>query len=139
MHAPQQICHDTKERSKQPISVIIVNYNAGRILTQCVQAVLQQAQQVLVIDNASSDSSLLELESSFSADNHLRIVRLNSNVGFAAGCNIGLAAATQPYILFLNPDCILQENSLQRMMQVMESDPRIGMIGGYLVNPDGSE
>lgn len=139
MHAPQQICHDTKERCKQPISVIIVNYNAGRILTQCVQAVLQQAQQVLVIDNASSDSSLLELESSFSADNHLRIVRLNSNVGFAAGCNIGLAAATQPYILFLNPDCILQENSLQRMMQVMESDPRIGMIGGYLVNPDGSE
>lgn len=140
MHAPQQICHDIEERRCiQPISVIIVNYNAGRILTQCVQAALQQAQQVLVIDNASSDSSLSELESSFFADNHLQIVRLNSNTGFATGCNIGLAASTQPYILFLNPDCILQENSLQRMMQVMESDPRIGMIGGYLVNPDGSE
>ena len=139
MHAPQQICHDIKERCTQPITVIIVNYNAGRILTQCVQAVSQQVQQVLVIDNASSDSSLSELESSFSADNHLRIVRLNSNAGFAAGCNTGLSAATQPYMLFLNPDCILQENSLQRMMQVMESDPRIGMIGGYLVNPDGSE
>ncbi|MDV6346187.1 glycosyltransferase family 2 protein [Nitrosomonas sp. Is35] len=139
MHAPQQICHDIKERCTQPITVIIVNYNAGRILTQCVQAVLQQVQQVLVIDNASSDSSLSELESSFAADNHLQIVRLNSNAGFAAGCNTGLSAATQPYMLFLNPDCILQENSLQRMLRVMESDPRIGMIGGYLVNPDGSE
>lgn len=139
MHAPQQICHDIKARCEQPIAVIIVNYNAGRILTQCVQGVLQQTQQVLVIDNASSDSSLLELESSFSADNHLRIIRLNNNAGFAAGCNTGLGAATQPYMLFLNPDCILQENSLQRMLHVMESDPRIGMIGGYLVNPDGSE
>lgn len=139
MHVSQQICHDIKERCEQPIAVIIVNYNAGRILTQCVQTVLQQAQQVLVIDNASSDSSLSELESSFSADNHLRIVRLNSNAGFAAGCNTGLGAATQPYMLFLNPDCLLQENSLQRMLHVMESDPRIGMIGGYLVNPDGSE
>ncbi|OQW81019.1 MAG: dTDP-Rha--alpha-D-GlcNAc-pyrophosphate polyprenol alpha-3-L-rhamnosyltransferase, partial [Proteobacteria bacterium ST_bin16] len=139
MHAPQQICHDIKERCKPPISTIIVNYNAGRILTQCVQAVLQQVQQVLVIDNASSDSSLSELESSFSADNHLRIIRLNSNAGFAAGCNIGLRASTQRYILFLNPDCILQKNSLHRMVQVIESDPRIGMVGGYLVNPDGSE
>lgn len=139
MHAPQQICHDIKEHCRQPISAIIVNYNAGPILTQCVQAVLQQAEQVLVIDNASSDSSLFELESRFSADNHLRIVRQNSNTGFAAGCNAGLGTATQPYILFLNPDCILQENSLQRMLQVMASDPRIGMVGGYLVNPDGTE
>ncbi|MCG7757651.1 MAG: glycosyltransferase, partial [Nitrosomonas sp.] len=119
MHAPQQICHDIKARCEQPIAVIIVNYNAGRILTQCVQGVLQQTQQVLVIDNASSDSSLLELESSFSADNHLRIIRLNNNAGFAAGCNTGLGAATQPYMLFLNPDCLLQENSLQRMLHVM--------------------
>ena len=94
MHAPQQICHDIKEQYKQPISAIIVNYNAGSILTQCAQAVLQQAEQVLVIDDASSDSSLSELESSFSADDHLRIIRLNSNAGFAAGCNTGLDCKT---------------------------------------------
>ncbi|MBX3615830.1 glycosyltransferase family 2 protein [Nitrosomonas sp.] len=139
MYAPQQICHNIKKQCKQSISAIIVNYNAGPILTQCAQAVLQQAEQVLVIDNASSDSSLAELERLLPLNDRFQIIRLPHNRGFAAGCNTGLSASTQPYILFLNPDCILQENSLQRMMQVMESDPRIGMVGGYLINPDGSE
>ena len=139
MHVPQESCHNIENRHKQSISVIIVNYNAGPLLTQCVQAALQQTEQVIVIDNASSDSSLLELEARFPANSHLQIVRLDSNVGFAAGCNIGLGTSTQPYILFLNPDCILQGNSLQRMAQVLESDSNIGMVGGFLINPDGSE
>ena len=139
MHVPQESCHNIENRHKQSISVIIVNYNAGPLLTQCVQAALQQTEQVIVIDNASSDSSLLELEARFPANSHLQIVRLDSNAGFAAGCNIGLGTSTQPYILFLNPDCILQGNSLQRMAQVLESDSNIGMVGGFLINPDGSE
>ena len=139
MHVPQESCHNIENRHKQSISVIIVNYNAGPLLTQCVQATLQQTEQVIVIDNASSDSSLLELEARFPANSHLQIVRLDSNAGFAAGCNIGLGTSTQPYILFLNPDCILQGNSLQRMAQVLESDSHIGMVGGFLINPDGSE
>jgi len=139
MHVPQESCHNIENRYKQSISVIIVNYNAGPLLTQCVQAALQQTEQVIVIDNASSDSSLPELEARFPTDSHLQIVRLDSNAGFAAGCNIGLGTSTQPYILFLNPDCILQENSLQRMAQVLESDSHIGMVGGFLINPDGSE
>ena len=139
MHVPQESCHNIQNRYKQSLSAIIVNYNAGSLLTQCVQTTLQQTEQVIVIDNASSDSSLLELEARFSADSHLQIVRLDSNVGFAAGCNIGLGRSAKPYILFLNPDCFLQESSLQRMVQVLESDPHIGMVGGHLTNPDGSE
>lgn len=122
-----------------PISAIIVNYNAGTFLTNCVLATLNQVQQIIVVDNASYDSSLLELEARFPNEKRLQIIRLNSNTGFAAGCNTGLSASTQPYILFLNPDCILGENSLHRMMEVMESDASIGMVGGYLTNPDGTE
>lgn len=123
----------------QPVSIVTVNYNGGSLLNQCVCAALEQAREVIIVDNASSDSSLTELEQRFSSNERFQIIRLPHNRGFAAGCNTGLSASTQPYILFLNPDCILQENSLQRMVQVMESDPRIGMVGGYLVNPDGSE
>lgn len=123
----------------ESVAVVIVNHNAGSLLTTCVVAALGQAQQVIVIDNASSDSSLSELEFRLSIENRLQIVRLENNIGFAAGCNTGFNIATQPYILFLNPDCILSTGSLQRMVQVMESDPHIGMVGGYLVNPDGSE
>ncbi|MBX9895511.1 MAG: glycosyltransferase family 2 protein [Nitrosomonas sp.] len=122
-----------------PVAVVIVNHNAGSLLTQCVLSALEQAQHVIAVDNASSDSSLTELELRLPTESRLQVVRLENNIGFAAGCNAGLSASTQPYILFLNPDCILQENSLQRMVQVLESDPRIGMVGGYLVNPDGSE
>lgn len=139
MHVPQESCHNIQNRDKQSLSAIIVNYNAGLLLTQCVQAALQQTEQVIVIDNASSDSSLLELEARFPADSHLQIVRLDSNAGFAAGCNIGLGTSTKPYILFLNPDCILSTGSLQRMVQVLESDSHVGMVGGFLINPDGSE
>ena len=139
MHALQENHFNTKDQHGLSVSIVIVNHNAGTLLTQCIQVALQQARQVIVIDNASSDSSLIELEINFSTESRLQIVRLDSNVGFAAGCNIGLDASAQPYILFLNPDCILEKDSLQRMIQVMESDPLIGMAGGYLMNPDGSE
>lgn len=130
---------NTKIHNLQPASVIVINYNAGSLLLECISTALNQAQQVIVIDNASIDSSLQKLETQFASKNNLLLIRLDRNIGFAAGCNVGLAAATQPYILFLNPDCVLSTGSLQRMIQVMESDPGIGMVGGYLVNPDGSE
>lgn len=139
MHALQENHFNTKDQHGLSVSTVIVNHNAGTLLTQCIQAVLQQARQVIVIDNASSDSSLRVLETHFPTEKNLQIIRLNSNTGFAAGCNTGLKASTQPYILFLNPDCILSTGSLQRMIQVMESDARVGMAGGYLTNPDGSE
>lgn len=123
----------------QPVSVVIVNYNAGPLLIHCVHAALEQARQIIVVDNASSDSSVEKLKDNFSQEDHLNLIATGKNSGFAAGCNVGLAASTQPYILFLNPDCILNADSLQRMVQVMESDPHIGMVGGYLINPDGSE
>ena len=123
----------------QPVSVVIVNYNAGPLLIHCVHAALEQAREIIVIDNASTDSSVEKLKDNFSQEDHLNLIATGKNSGFAAGCNVGLAASTQPYILFLNPDCILSADSLQRMVQVMESDPHIGMVGGYLINPDGSE
>ncbi len=130
---------DTEIHTLQSVSVLIVNYNAGLLLIRCVCTALEQAQQVIVIDNASTDLSIEKLAHCFPAESRLKIITTGKNSGFAAGCNIGLSASTQPYILFLNPDCILSPGSLQRMIQVMESDPHIGMTGGYLVNPDGSE
>lgn len=125
--------------SRQPISVVIVNYNAGKLLLQCVEATLKQASEVIVVDNASTDSSIADLSNQFPENDSLRIILTGINHGFATGCNIGLSRSTQPFILFLNPDSILGENSLQRMLEVLQSDDRIGMVGGYLANPDGSE
>ncbi len=122
-----------------PVSIVIVNYNAGSFLAKCVHSCLEHGRQVIVVDNASSDSSLKELTTSFPSENRLCVIRLNSNRGFAAGCNIGLSKATESYILFLNPDCVLGADSLQRMVKVLEADSRAGMVGGMLLNPDGTE
>jgi GT2 family glycosyltransferase len=122
-----------------PLSVIIVNHNAGPLLGECVRAVQGQAvREVIVVDNASTDGSLALLRER--ADPAaLVILETGRNLGFAAACNIGLRAATQPFLLFLNPDSVPASGSLARLLQVLEQHPAAGMVGGLLLNPDGTE
>lgn len=130
---------NTEVHNLWSVSIIVVNHNAGFLLSDCVRAALDQAREVIVIDNASTDSSIQKLIHYFSAESRLNLIISSKNSGFAAGCNKGLNAATQPYILFLNPDCMLQSGTLEHLVQVLASDSTIGMVGGYLTNPDGSE
>jgi len=125
--------------SLAPVSVIIVNYNAGALLTECVAAALAQAAQTIVVDNDSRDDSLRRLQGRFASEPRLSVINAGRNLGFAAGCNRGIDAATHDWLLFLNPDCVLDAETLPRLLQVLASDPRVGMVGGLLVNPDGSE
>jgi hypothetical protein len=122
-----------------PVSVITVNYNAGPFLAECIHSALPQVSEILVVDNASSDSSLELCAQRFPEEPKLKIIRNTANLGFAAACNIGIEQAIQPYLLFLNPDCVLGENSLQHMVQFLERSPQAGMAGGLLLNDDGTE
>lgn len=122
-----------------PVSIVIVNYNAGQFLIECIQSALSQVSEVLVVDNASTDLSLDLCAQRFPEEPKLKIIRNTVNLGFAAACNVGAAQATEPYVLFLNPDCILREGSLQRMVQVLETNAETGMVGGLLINEDGTE
>ncbi len=128
-----------RQTSSHDCDVVIVNYNAGRLLTECVQSVLsEQVRHVFVVDNDSHDDSLAHLSASIS-DVRVTIIRNGQNLGFAAACNIGARASNASTLLFLNPDSVLAVGSLRRMMDVLESDSSIGMVGGLLCNPDGSE
>jgi GT2 family glycosyltransferase len=126
-------------REELPISVVIVDYNAGQVLTECVESALPHVSEVLVVDNGSTDSSLELLTEHFPDEPKLKIIRNGTNLGFAAACNLGAEDAPAPYLLFLNPDCILGTDSLQRMLQVLEMNPAAGMAGGLLINQDGTE
>lgn len=119
------------------ISTIIVNYNAGRFLRNCVDALLNCPQQVeiIVVDNASTDGSLealLDLQG-------VKIIENPVNMGFAAACNSGALVASAPVLLFLNPDCFFEPGALGNLLTAMDGDSRVGMVGGLLTNPDGSE
>jgi GT2 family glycosyltransferase len=121
------------------ITVVVVNYNAGHFLPDCIRAALPQADEVLVIDNASTDVSLDLCAQQFPQEPQLRIIRNPANYGFAAACNVGIREARGDVLLFLNPDCVLDAAAVSEMLTVLESDHSAGMVGGLLMNSDGSE
>ncbi len=119
------------------VSIILVNHNAGLLLKSCVESILasESANEILVIDNASTDNSLDTLPST----DKLQIIRNPTNLGFSAACNIGIHASSGEYFLFLNPDCSLQVNTISILLDELKSDAQVGMVGGLLLNQDGSE
>jgi GT2 family glycosyltransferase len=119
------------------ISAIIVNFNAGGYLQACVNSLLNCPLNIetIVVDNASSDDSLdvlLGLQ-------RIQIIKNSTNLGFATACNIGARAASAPFLLFLNPDCSFVPGTLIRLLEALNVNERVGMVGGLLVNTDGSE
>lgn len=118
------------------ISVVIVNYNAGEILLECVARAHQQAEQVIVVDNASTDSSVAALKNAYPA---IRLICNERNLGFATACNLGAKVADGDHVIFLNPDCILETNAIPILLKAAHSADDVGMVGGLLTDPDGTE
>ena len=123
------------------ITAIIVNYNSGPQLTVCVTSLLASKEPVKVVvsDNGSSDDSLVRLTAFFGDDERVVIIRNGANLGFSAGCNIGLPHVAGDYVLFINPDCVVPPDALGRMRAIMDARPEVGMSGCLIRNLDGSE
>src|SRR5512137_703037 len=88
-------------------SIIIVNYNGGSYLDQCLNSLqfnFNQNDEIIVVDNASTDGSANDLEYKFP---RVRVIRSQLNLGFSGGCNVGARAATGHYLAFLNPDTVV--------------------------------
>lgn len=122
------------------VSVIIVNFNAGNYLLDCVRSILANdiPLEIFVSDNNSTDNSIALLQQVFPSEPRLTIQKNNTNLGFSRGNNAVLAKTQGEFILFLNPDCVLQKNTLQQMQSVMANYPQAGMAGCLIYNPDGS-
>ncbi|MCK9506574.1 MAG: glycosyltransferase family 2 protein [Porticoccaceae bacterium] len=123
----------------QCCDVVIVNYNSGDLLLRCVDSALEAGvHRVIVVDNGSVDGSIATVERAI-ADSRMAIIRNGGNLGFAKACNIGVQTSEADIVLFLNPDCELTSGALNRLAEVLRSSATIGMVGGMLCNPDGSE
>jgi GT2 family glycosyltransferase len=121
------------------VTVVIVNHNAGGLLADCLFSVLPQAREVVVVDNASEPDAFEPWVATFAAHPRLQVIRSAKNLGFAAGCNLGATVATQPLLMFLNPDCVVAPGSLARLSTVLGQHPRAAMAGGLLTYTDGRE
>ncbi|BBL74712.1 hypothetical protein MishRS11D_18100 [Methylomagnum ishizawai] len=123
------------------ISIIIVNFNAGPLLSECVRSALASTApvEIIVADNRSQDASIADLRRRFPGEPRLKIIENADNLGFAKANNAAIPWARGDYLLFLNPDCIIQPDTLARMLETMAARPDAGMAGCLIRNPDGSE
>ena len=124
------------------VSVIIVNYNAGDMLHRKVLPLLESPSvvEVIVVDNNSRDSSIDAIELLAVSQSRLKCIRNDKNVGFAKACNMAISLSDKgQYLLFVNPDCRIEHDSLGKLIDFMDNFPQAGMVGPLLLNPDGSE
>lgn len=128
---------------KPNLNIIIVNWNAGTQLVEVVGSIAQYHRglvaSVIIVDNASIDDSLAQVEALQNLPFQLQIIRNPVNRGFGAACNQGAAQATSEYLLFLNPDMKLFEDSLSKPIEFMQqpSNSGVGICGIRLVDEDG--
>lgn len=126
------------------ISIIIVNWNAGLQLLDCITSIIQYHHDVVlsvvIIDNASTDNSIVQVEKLKNLPFQLQIIANSENRGFAAACNQGAAIANSEFLLFLNPDTRLFENSLITPFTFMKQpiNRSIGICGIRLVDEYGN-
>lgn len=122
------------------ISIIIVNYNVKSYLEQLLyslrNAVTGLEIEIIIVDNHSSDGSVEFLEREFS--DSIILIRNQDNRGFGRANNQGLAIARGEFVLLLNPDTVVEENTLHEMKCFMERHPDAGTIGCKILNPDGT-
>jgi len=123
------------------LSIITINYNTGAFLLGCLRAVWENTRAVqfeyLVVDNASRpDGTLARVRREF-PDVH--VFENETNLGFAAGCNVAVAHATGRYLLLLNPDTAVRPYALDRMVRFLDSRPDIAVLGSPLSHGDGRD
>ncbi|MGV8120901.1 MAG: glycosyltransferase family 2 protein [Candidatus Xenobiia bacterium LiM19] len=121
------------------LSIVIVNTNTRDLLKDCLISVFDSGftgeLEVIVSDNGSTDGSVEMLEQQFP---DAVLLKNGQNLGFSAATNRGLKVSKGDYILSLNPDTLLSKGVLDVCVQAMAADPRIGMLGCKVKNPDGS-
>lgn len=126
-------------RSSVQLSIIIVNYNVRDFLHHALVSLHQGLKgiraEVFVVDNASDDGSVEMVKRHFPP---VDLIVNKKNFGFAKANNQALSRARGKFILLINPDTIVQEDTLRVMVQFFENNPDVGLAGCKILNPDGT-
>lgn len=121
------------------LSVVIVNWNTKGDLLHCLASLIQtapeEACEVIVVDNGSTDGSADAVKGSFPS---VRVIENDGNFGFSRAANQGLRGASGRYLLLLNPDTEVKKGSLRRLVTFMEGHPEAGCAGPRLLHADGT-
>lgn len=120
------------------LSIVIPTYDTASMTLRCCRAVLASmpaSSEVIVSDDGSRDGTTELLAREVP---EVRVVRLETNRGFAAAANHGVAAAQGRIILLLNSDAIVEAGALQTLLSAFDEDPQLGVAGAQLLHEDGT-
>ena len=121
------------------LDIIIVSFNAANDLERCLLSLQAHPptgkHEIIVVDNGSSDNNVARVCEKWP---NIQIIPLSKNVGFAEGCNIGFAHTQAPLVLLLNPDTVVPEGALDRLVDALISDDECAVAGPRLVDGAGS-
>ncbi len=119
------------------VSIIIVNWNTKDLLRGCIASILAETMvphEIIVIDNASSDGSAAMAAAEFA---RVRLIANTVNLGFAAANNQGLAMAQGEHVLLLNPDTVVLDHAIDRMVAWLGARPDVGCVGCQVLESPG--
>ncbi len=121
------------------VSIVIVSWNTSQLVLDCLRALPEACAglrwEAHVVDNASTDGTVEQVARDFP----LTVLTVNnSNIGFAAANNQGIAKSNAHYVLLLNSDTVAQPGSIAELVHFADAHPKAGIIGPRLLNTDGS-
>jgi GT2 family glycosyltransferase len=116
------------------VSIVIVNYDLAKEIEDCLASLLRVVNstnvfsyEIIIVDNNSPNKDLRQVENKYQQEN-IQFYYLDNNLGFGKGCNYGFTKACGKYICFLNPDTIVIENIIPRLIGLLEKNNSIGII-----------
>ncbi len=118
------------------LSIIIVNFNTRELLDNCLESIQTYCPnaQVIVVDNGSQDGSPEMVAEQYSA---VDLVAVDENLGFAPANNLGMDRAIGDFVVLLNSDTILVDDTLERAVAWMRENPDVGAASPRLIDSDG--
>ena len=120
------------------VSIIIVSFNVRSYLVSAIDSILKSNYsnyEIIVVDNNSYDNTVDIIYDKYPKVN---IISNDKNVGFGKAVNQGAKIAIGDYFLILNPDTIIEESMINDLIEYIESNKKIGMVGPKILNSDGS-
>jgi len=122
------------------LSIIILNYNHKNLLKNCLNS-LKEANvrldyEIIITDNNSDDNSQEFLSQIKVKYKDLKVILNNKNLGYARANNQAIKLAQGKYVLILNPDVIVLPNSIEKLVEYLKKNEKVGIVGPQLLNPD---